>query len=128
MPAVETHELTQDQAACLRFGLVERRFDFTVPVRQGGEGSVLRAGLLQALDSELAAIDAIAASYPEADYRIIDAFADVGDESAALLSGNATYLNSVSEALGYRKEAVTAARDVCLEVAGLDTVDMTPAD
>ncbi len=83
--------------------------------------------MLRALDSELAAVDAIAANYPEADYRIIDAFADVGDESAALLAGNATYINSVSESLGHRKEAVSAARDVCLEVAGFDTVDMTPA-
>ena len=128
LPAVETHELTQDQAACLRFGLVERRFDLTTPVRQGGGGSELREGLVRALDSELAAVDAIAAGYPEADYRIIDAFAEVGDESAALLSGSATSVNSVSEALGYRKEAVNAARDVCDEVAGFDTVDMTPVD
>lgn len=127
LPAVETHELSQDQAACLRFGLVERRFDATVPVRQGRESSVLRPGLLRALDRGLAAVDAIAANYPEADYRIIDAFADVGDESAALLAGNATDVNSVSEALGHRKDTVSAARNICLEVAGFDTVDMTPA-
>ncbi len=132
--AVETHELTQDQAACLRFGLIERRFDATVPVRQGGGastfrgGSTLRPGLQQALDNEITAIDAIASSYPEADYRIINAFADVGDESAALLSGNGTYINSVSEALDFRKETGGTARDVCLEVAGFDTIDMAPTD
>lgn len=83
--------------------------------------------MLRALDRGLAAVDAIAANYPEADYRIIDAFADVGDESAALLAGNATDVNSVSEALGHRKDTVSAARNICLEVAGFDTVDMTPA-
>lgn len=125
LPVVESHGLTEEQAACLRFALVESRFAATAPTGTPRFG--LSGRWVRALDSELAALDTIAAHYPGADYRIIGAVGDVADESAGLLSGQATATGTLSSAVDDRQEAVNRADDLCLDVADFDTVELAPA-
>ncbi len=122
--AAETHGLTEDQAACLRFGLVESRFTATTPNRTPRFS--LRSIWSRALDAEISGLDAIAANYPAAHYRIIVAINKIADASALIVSGNIR--QGFSDPLEERADLVASARDVCSDVAHFDTERLVPTD
>lgn len=122
LPAVESHGLEPDEAACFAFGLIEKRFE----VRLGPEGFDTSdpSEVTGTLTQELQALDDLAADHPEADYRLITAFAALADANTVLADsdGFADFRSSVSE----RADAVQAAADACDEVAEFDVAELEP--
>ncbi len=122
--ATETHGLTEDQAACLRFSLVESRFTATRPNRTPEYG--LSSAWSRALDAEISGLDAIATNYPAAHYRIVVAINEIADASAVVVSGNIR--QGFSDPLAERADLIASARDVCSDVASFDTERLVPTD
>lgn len=122
LPAVESHGLDPDEAACFAYGLIEKRFD----VRLGQEGfdTPDPTEVLGPLNQEIQALDELAADHPEADYRLITAFAAVADAGTALtdIDGFAPFPSLVAE----RADAVEAAVAACDDVAGFDVNELEP--
>lgn len=123
LPAVESHGLNPDEAACFAFGLIENRFEARLESTEGideGDASELSGPVSQEVDE----IDDLAAEHPEADYRLITAFAAVADAGTVLTEtdGFADMRSAASE----RADAVDAAGDACDEVAGFDVADLEP--
>jgi len=122
LPAVESHGLNPDEAACFAFGLIENRFD----VRLGPEGfdtpdpTILSGPINQ----EILAIDDLPANHPEADYQLITAFAAVAD--AATVLSDAEGFADFRSAIADRADAVASAEDACNEVAGFDVTVLEP--
>lgn len=121
LPAVESHGLDPDQAACFAYGLIEQRFD----VRLGSDGFEQDPSEISGeLTQEIQALDNLAANHPEADYRLISVFAAVADAGTVLddVDGFAQYQTAVAD----RADAVDAAAQECDDVAGFDVDRMEP--
>lgn len=116
----ESHGLPADQAACFGYGRIEQRAaatlsdDFDASERQ----------VVAALSAEVERLDALAGSYPEADYRLIDAFDAVAASSQAYLDDD----DPRADALILRETAAGAAAATCEDVAGFDVVAQQPID
>jgi hypothetical protein len=122
LPAVESHRLDPDQAACLQFGLVMRRSTALRLTVALGRFQGLDPGVVPLLDDEVEALDAIASAHPEADQRLVAAFDEVARQGAAVLA--------YDDQLGYRtavtNRSATAAtaRDECRDIAGFDVEEL----
>jgi hypothetical protein len=116
-----THGLTEDQASCFAFSRAEARIAAVLgaisPIGIGPERAALR--------DEVAALDAIGADYPSADYRLIVAFHEVGNSSVKLLRAGPRSFYS-KELENQRYMLLVAARETCDEIAGFDTQTSTP--
>jgi hypothetical protein len=122
LPAVESHGLDHDQAACLAYGLIEQRF--TVRLGSAGFDAVDPSEISGELSQEIQALDNLAANHPEADYQLITAFAAVANAGTVLddVDGFARYQTAVAE----RADAVEAAARACDQVAGFDVDELEP--
>ncbi len=119
LPAVESHGLTEDQAACFAFAQIESRADAELgnadPTKLGASSEV--AG--HALAGEVQRLDELAAAFPTADYRLIAAFSDVAD--AAVIMARVHRYDEYLGAGTDRASRITTARDACTSIAGFDT-------
>jgi len=123
LPAVESHGLNPDEAACFAFGLIQNRFEARLESTEGideGDSSELSGPVSQEIDE----IDDLAAEHPEADYRLITAFAAVADAGTVLTETDG--FADLRSAADERVDAVAAAGDECDEVAGFDVDDLEP--
>jgi hypothetical protein len=116
----ETHGLTENQAACFAFSRAEARVAAVLgaasPVGVGPERGALRR--------EVRTLDGISHAYPDADYRLIVAFHEVGNSSVKILTAGKTLLST--ELQTQRFTLLVAARDACAEIGSFDTRTSTP--
>lgn len=122
LPAVESHGLDHDQAACFDYARTENRLvarvsDDALDDPESGE-------LIAPLNAEVDALDSIASRYPEADYQLISAFAAVADASAAILEIEADI--DFDAALEARETALEDADRACADVGGFDVDELAP--
>ena len=122
LPAVESHGLNPDEAACFAFGLIENRFE--VRLDPAGFETSDPSELSGPINQEIQAIDNLASEHPEADYRLITAFAAVAD--AGTIIADTDSLTTFRTAVSDRADAVAAASGRCDEVAGFDVADLEP--
>jgi hypothetical protein len=116
---VETHQLTVDQAACLRFGLVTSRSDTSQLGLLLASYSTLDPGAADLLRSEIRELDEIGGDFPDADFRLVNSVAMAADADALVLArGNVITFRSV---VNQRVEALSETEKVCRQVAGFDT-------
>jgi len=117
-PALESHGLDADQAACLGFGLVMRRSDALQVTLGLGRYQGLDPDVLPPLTEEVSDLDDLAAGHPGADPRLIRAFDLVADNGAAVLDydDQFDYRTSVTN----RSGAASIAGEACLDVAEFD--------
>jgi hypothetical protein len=112
--------LNQEQAACFAFALAERRVALVLgsqsPIGVGPEAKAMRA--------EIEALDAVATSYPYADYRLISVFADVANESVRVLGVRGK--PAADDMAADRYDALRTATNVCSRVARFDVDGMQP--
>jgi hypothetical protein len=115
-----THGLTENQAACFAFSRAEARVAAVLgaasPVGVGPERGALRR--------EVQTLDGISLQYPDADYRLIVAFHEVGNSSVKILTAGRTLLST--ELQTQRFTLLVAARDACAQVGSFDTRTATP--
>ncbi len=121
---VELHQLNDDQAACLRFGLIVRRSIARNVTADLGRYSTLDPHAARGLRLEVGAIDALGAAFPQADYHLIARFDDVADGGTAVLlrKDYATFRTAVSQRFG----ALAVAAQTCRQVAHFDSERLAP--
>jgi hypothetical protein len=118
-----THQLTPDQAACLRFGFVTSRSAARQLGTVLGSYSTIDPEAASQLRREVDALDEISADNPDADYRLVASIAASADAGAAVLviGGLETYREAVAE----RAQAIAQAEELCRTLAGFDTSTLT---
>lgn len=124
LPTVQSHGLDVHAAACFAYGRVERRLAAELGAAGLAESSedLGRVPMTEEID----ALDGLAAEYPEADYRLIVAFADVADTSVRLLNAEQGF--EFEEARNDRLQALDAAQSACAEISGFDVAKLQPGD
>jgi hypothetical protein len=120
LPAVESHGLDEDQAACFDFARTQSRLDALVSDLDISESD----DFLGPLSDEVEALDTLPSRYPEADYRLVAAFSAVADASATLVETDEVF--TVGGSIELRQTAVEDAVELCREVAGFDVEELEP--
>jgi hypothetical protein len=121
-----THQLTTDQATCLRFGFITRRSDARQLGTVLGSYSTIDPDAAVQLRSEVKGLDEISAENPNADYRLVGSIAASADAGAAvLLIGG---LQGYREAVAERAQAIAQTAGLCRTLAGFDTSTLTLAE
>lgn len=123
LPAVESHRLDEDQAACLGFGLVMRRSDALQVTLGLGRYQGLDPDVLPPLADEVSDLDDLPAAHPGADLRLIRAFDIVADNGAAVLEYDDQF--EYRTAVTNRSGATASAGERCLEIADFDVRTLT---
>jgi hypothetical protein len=111
---VDTHGLSQSQAACERFSTIERIVE-TSAIERYNVGLPPDPAVMR---RSVRSFDAIAGEFPAADYRLIAAFSAVSDHTMRLLHG-APGADPDANTAGFT--ALGAARRACIDVAAYDT-------
>jgi len=122
LPAVESHGLDPDQAACFDYARIEDRL--VARVSDDSLGDPDSGDLIAPLNAEVDALDSIASRYPEADYVLISAFAAVADSSAAILEIEAAF--EFDAAMEARETALEGAAEACADVGDFDVDELAP--
>jgi hypothetical protein len=116
--AVDTGGLSQDQAICAAFSRIQGEVAQSMIERY----NVGRPPSRQLFRKEVVRLDALAADYPAAHYRLVAAFAAVADYVATLLHG-LSGSDQHGTTPGYT--TLATAHRVCLDIAGYDTASAT---
>lgn len=122
------HGLDADRAACLDFGLFERRMEMSITRKAQHDLDLPTVTQTRKrLRGEIKALDALVREHRSADYRLVDSFSAVADASAAALveprvGGASDYF---VDGLVGRFDAVDAAKQRCVR-AGFDAEDLEP--
>ena len=117
-----THDLTADQAACLRFGLIVHRSEAHELTLELGKYSTLDPDASLRLRDEIAELDRVGAEYPTADYRIVGSVADSADASALVLARG--HVVTFQSAVAGRSAALARTAALCTDLTGVDTVNL----
>jgi hypothetical protein len=121
--AAGPNDLSIDQAACLRFGLVAARSDAYHLGVALGSYSTIDPDAAARLREEVAALDALPSSFPAADYRLIRSMSESADAGSLVLAngGLVTYRELVSS----RSAAMAKTAELCHDLAGFDTAALS---
>jgi hypothetical protein len=120
--AGEHHQLTADQAACLRFGLVASRSDTRHLSMLLAAYSTLDPTAEKLLHAEVRDLDEIGGDFPEADFRLINSVSDAADADAVVLARVGTIV--FRSAVNRRAQSLADADAACRDIAQFDTTSL----
>jgi hypothetical protein len=118
----EHHQLTAEQAACLRFGLVTSRSDTRHLSLLLGSYSTLDPTAENLLHAEVRDLDEIGGDFPDADFRLINSVSDAADADAVVLARGGTIV--YRSAVNRRAQSLTEAEAACRDLADFDTTSL----